>query len=128
MKSLDSELTKVLKKDPRYKREAYFFIYEALDFTVTKLGEKRHVSGKELLEGIREYAIDKFGLLVRSVFDEWGVTTCEDFGQIVFNLVDHDLMGKTDSDSREDFKNGYDFTDAFEKNVSIDSNIHGRGQ
>lgn len=128
MKSLESELKNILDKDPRYAREAYFFIYEALDYTVNSIGEKRHVAGQELLEGIRKFAVERFGLLAKGVFEEWGITTCKDFGEIVFNLVEYDLMGKTDTDSREDFNSGYDFSEAFEKDVEVDSRIHGKGR
>jgi uncharacterized repeat protein (TIGR04138 family) len=78
-------------------------------------GEMRHVSGQELLGGIRDYALAQFGPMTKMVFEEWGIKRCEDFGEIVFNMVEIGLLGKTDQDSREDFANGYDFDDAFRK-------------
>ena len=77
--------------------------------------QPRHVTGQELLEGIRGYALTQFGPMVELVFAEWGVHRCEDFGEIVFNMVDIGLLGKTEQDSREDFQNGYNFHDAFRK-------------
>jgi uncharacterized repeat protein (TIGR04138 family) len=117
----DKELEKVIEKDPRYPKEAYYFVREALEFTQKKLGrltargEERHVTGQELLEGIREYALSEFGPMTLTVFEEWGIRRCEDFGEIVFNLVDAELLGKTENDTKEDFKGGYDFEEAFRK-------------
>jgi uncharacterized repeat protein (TIGR04138 family) len=117
----DKELEKVIEKDPRYPKEAYYFVREALAFTQKKLGrlsgsgEERHVTGQELLEGIREYALSEFGPMTITVFNEWGIRRCEDFGEIVFNLVDAELLGKTENDSKDDFKGGYDFEEAFRK-------------
>jgi uncharacterized repeat protein (TIGR04138 family) len=110
----------VISKDTRYSRDAYFFVREALDFTQEHIkkengGKPRHVSGQELLEGIRLFTLQQFGPMARTVLDEWGIRRCEDFGEIVFNMVEHKILSKTDKDSREDFKGGYDFRDAFEK-------------
>ncbi len=103
----------ILKRDPRYPAEAYFFIREALAHTVRRLNKPRHISGQELLDGIREYALTEFGPLTKRVLSEWGINECIDFGNIVFNLVSEGLLGKTDNDSIDDFANGYDFTEAF---------------
>lgn len=110
---------KLLASDHRYRAEAYNFIYEALDWTlknVVKSGgrENQHVSGPELLEGIRKHSIEEFGCLAMTVFERWGITSTADFGELVFNLVDYDLMGKQESDAREDFQDVYDFSDVFE--------------
>ncbi len=109
----------LLKNDGRYDAEAYNFVYEALDFTLKNLvkarpGSSQHVSGQELLEGIRQYGIDQFGCLARTVLGSWGVSRTADFGEIVFNLVEHDLMGKQDADSKADFESIYDFAEVFE--------------
>src|SRR5205807_6805959 len=91
---------------------------EALDFS-QKLASKvnknevRHVSGQELLEGVRQYALAQYGPMTETLLNEWGVRCCEDFGEMVFNMVDSGLLSKTDTDSREDFKGGYQFVDAF---------------
>ncbi len=63
------------------------------------------MSGKELLEGIREYALNEFGPMTLALLREWGIHACEDFGNIVFNLVEHGVLAKTEEDTREDFKN-----------------------
>lgn len=118
--TFESTLALILAKDPRYQRDAYLFVKDALDHTQKLVlkenkGELRHVSGQELLAGIREYALTQFGPMTQMVFEEWGIKRCEDFGEIVFNMVEIGLLGKTDKDSREDFANGYDFEDAFRK-------------
>lgn len=118
--NFDEALEKILAKDPRYTRDAYLFLREALDFTQKLISREnrdqiRHVSGQELLEGIRQFSIQQFGPMAATVFEEWGITNCHDFGEIVFNMVEIGLLAKTEKDSREDFQNGYDFTDAFRK-------------
>ena len=110
----------IVRNDPRYRPGAYQFLREALDHTQKMIakpvkGSGRHVSGQELLEGIREYALSQFGPMAMSVFDEWGVHRCEDFGELVFNLVESELLRKTETDTRDDFKSGYDFFQAFRK-------------
>ena len=113
-----SLLETVIKADPRYHRDAYLFVREALDFTQKKVVKEvkkniRHVTGQELLGGIRDFALAQFGPMTLMVFDEWGVHQCEDFGEIVFNMVDNGILSKTPTDSREDFKSGYDFVKVF---------------
>lgn len=121
MQNLNFEIgiDRILENDPRFHRDAYLFVREALDFTQREIskaneGELRHISGQELLEGIRKFALELYGPMTRSLFQEWGITRCEDFGEIVFNLVDCELLKKTESDCREDFAGGYDFTEAFQ--------------
>ena len=116
--NFDEAVEMVLTKDPRYAREAYLFVREALDFTQKLIGKEaheqiRHVTGQELLDGIRQFALQQFGPMAATVFEEWGMRNCRDFGEIVFNMVEIGLLAKTDKDSRDDFQNGYDFTDAF---------------
>jgi len=111
----ENQLEALVQRDPRYTIEAYLFLREALDYTVRTLDKPRHVSGQELLEGIRRYALSEFGPITRRVLSEWGIHACIDFGNLVFNLVDEGLLGKTEDDSIEDFTPGYDFEEAFVK-------------
>ena len=118
--NFDEAVESILARDPRYSREAYNFVREALDFTQKLIVKEnrsqiRHVSGQELLDGIRQFALQQFGPMAVTVLEEWGVRNCRDFGDIVFNMVETSLLAKTDRDSRDDFQNGYDFTDAFRK-------------
>lgn len=106
-------LIEVVRKNPQYPREAYEFIFEALEYTQGMLKERRQLSGQELLEGVKDYARELFGPLVLTVFHCWNVYKTDDFGEIVFNLVEAGLLGKTEQDSKEDFRNGYDFEKTF---------------
>ena len=118
--NFDEAVEQILAKDSRYTRDAYLFVREALDYTQKLVGKEtrgqiRHVSGQELLDGIRRFALNQFGPMVVTVFEEWGVHNCRDFGEIVFNMVESSLLAKTEKDTRDDFQNGYNFTDAFRK-------------
>jgi uncharacterized repeat protein (TIGR04138 family) len=122
--NFDKILDQIVEKDPRYHRDAYLFVREALDHTQriaakTVRGsakqESRHVSGQELLAGIRTCALEQFGPMAFMVLEAWGVHRCEDFGEIVFNLIEYGggMFGKSERDSREDFKAIWDFDEAF---------------
>jgi uncharacterized repeat protein (TIGR04138 family) len=116
----DHPFAELLRRDRRYHRDAYFFVFEALRYAQEQLGlgnpesseeEERHVTGQQLCEAIRRYAIEQYGLMARSVLNEWGVRSTGDFGEIVFNLIDIGQMKKTHADRREDFDNVFDFDD-----------------
>jgi len=116
--NFDETLEKIVARDPRYQRDAYLFVREALDYThklvgKTGKGAPRHVTGQELLGGIRAFALELFGPMALMLLNDWGVRCGEDFGEIVFNMVDAGLLGKTAQDSRDDFRGGYDFFQAF---------------
>lgn len=116
--SFDEVLERLLAANTRYHSDGYHFVREGLDYTQKRIskGSKtlgRHVTGTELLDGLRAHALDQFGPMTLTVLAEWGVTRCEDFGEIVFNLVEIGLLAKTDQDNRDHFKGGYDFHTAF---------------
>jgi uncharacterized repeat protein (TIGR04138 family) len=127
--SLEDVLERILAHDSRYHRDAYVFVREALDFTQKVNGKEvpsgkhrvgpppveSHVSGQELLQGIRNFSLKEFGPMAITVFEEWGITSCADFGNIVFNMVETGLLSKTDKDCHDDFAGGYDFQEAFRK-------------
>lgn len=126
MTIFNAKLEEVVRKDPRYAYEAYEFLFKALNFTQKTLGReppeegenqanvdrKHHVSGPELLEGVRALALREFGMLARTVLHMWGIERTDDFGEIVFNLVEAQLMSKTQEDTREDFRGVYDLDEA----------------
>ena len=116
----DEALERILAEEPRFHRNAYVFIREALDYTVKNLrkprtGPKRHVSGHELLEGIRRYALEQFGPITKTVLNRWGLHTTRDMGEMVFLLVQHGNLGKSDEDRIDDFECAYDFDEAFRR-------------
>lgn len=122
MKELESFLQKierVMKANRHYKFEAYSFVMAALHNTVTKLPKARHITGKELLEGIRAYALEQFGPMARTVLQYWGIKKTDDFGHIVFALVEVGILRKQPEDKIEDFLNVYDFKEAFDKGYKI---------
>ena len=116
----DEAVALILREDKRYDRDGYLFVREALDFTVSMMkkpteGPGRHISGKELLEGIRQYCLQEMGPIARTVLEAWGITKSSDFGEIVFSLVEKGALGKSESDKKEDFVDAYDFHEAFVK-------------
>jgi uncharacterized repeat protein (TIGR04138 family) len=116
--NFDEVVDLIIGRDQRYRRDAYCFVREALDHTQKKVVKSRqsqvcHVTGQELLAGLREFALQQFGPMALIVLEEWGIKRCEDFGEIVFKMVESGLLAKTEKDSRDDFKNGYVFEEAF---------------
>jgi uncharacterized repeat protein (TIGR04138 family) len=122
MKELESfleKIEKVMKDHHQYKFEAYSFVMAGLHHTVTKLPKSRLITGQELLCGIRDYALEQYGALARTVLNYWGIFTTEDFGKIVFALVEVGVLRKQPEDKIEDFQNVYDFKTAFDKGYEI---------
>lgn len=122
MQSFDNIIINIIEKDPRYPFNAYVFLREALEYTIKSLypentvsGHDSHIPGQKLLVGIRDFALLQYGPLAFTVLDHWNIKTTEDFGNIVFNLVDQGILTKTKEDSIEDFKKGFDFYEAFQK-------------
>jgi uncharacterized repeat protein (TIGR04138 family) len=136
-------LAKLLKNDKRYKFEAYAFVFESLNFAQEKMGlgqehpaeeeeteppptkskegrkVERHMTGQQLCEAIRQYALEQFGLMAKSVLNSWGVNNTGDIGNIVFNLIEIGQMRKTKQDKREDFDNVFDFDTALVRDFKI---------
>jgi uncharacterized repeat protein (TIGR04138 family) len=112
-KDFYSVVEMICLEDPRYKADAYEFIMQALYFTQNKLKKDTHVTGKELLEGVRSFIIEQYGPMAKTVFAHWGITKTEDLGNIVFNLINKKILSKTEEDSLNDFKEVYDFETAF---------------
>lgn len=116
-------VAQICKEDSRYDRKAYDFVRLGLEHTVKELRKRdaaraeksRHVSGPELLDGLRHYALEQFGPLAKTVLNTWGVQSCRDIGDIVFNLIEYNVFSKTDNDRREDFADVFDFDEAFVK-------------
>jgi len=123
----------ILAHQTRYPLDAFLFVQQGLDFTVrrihgeprkrrTKQQDSRHVSGQQLCLGLRDYAIRQYGLLARTVLRRWNIHRSEDFGRIVFAMVDHNLMHKTEEDTISDFIDVFDFDDAFDPHLQLSEN------
>lgn len=123
----------LLKRDPRYKLEAYQFVRDALSYAHDELGmgqgeqaaeseniqAEAHLTGQQLCQAIRLFSIEQFGLMARVVLNNWGISRTSDFGEIVYNLIGIGLMKKSDSDRREDFNDVYVFEEAFDRHFKI---------
>src|ERR1700677_2475368 len=147
MTHFNAKLAEVVRKDSRYAYEAYEFIFQALHHTQQLLGRmppgdkeeqepdkppepvqenaqeiaqpRHHVSGRELLEGVRSLALREFGLMAPTVFAMWGIRKTDDFGEIVFNLVEAELMSKTEEATRADFHDLFDLNQALVEGYRI---------
>jgi len=127
----------LLRRDRRYHFDAYVFVFDALRFAQEKLGmgrdeesddehadseqtrPEKHVTGQELCEAIRLYALNEYGLMAKSVLNHWGITCTGDLGEIVFNLIEIGKMRKTPHDRREDFDDVFDFNEALREGFRI---------
>jgi uncharacterized repeat protein (TIGR04138 family) len=115
-----------LKESASYPPAAYGFVQEGLRRTCDRLveherdtlGMSRHVTGQELCIGLRDHAVERFGMLARTVLESWGVCRTEDFGRIVFAMVDAGLLRTTDEDSLDDFTGVFEFDEAFDSRVN----------
>ncbi len=136
---LDPAIAKLLQEDRRYPLEAYIFVFEALDYAQNVLGmgseaasetgggpeaedtgPQRHVTGQELCQAIRQFALEQYGYMAKLVLGNWGLHATSDFGEIVFSLIRIGRMRKTPHDCREDFDNVYDFDSAFREQFRIE--------
>jgi uncharacterized repeat protein (TIGR04138 family) len=131
MSGYQARLVELVERDARYAYEAYEFVFAALAFTQKMLnrvprdeeaepGPEYHVSGPELLQGIRSLALQEYGLMARVVFKLWGINRTDDFGEIIFNLVTANLMSKTEQDCRADFHEVYDFKQALVEDFHLE--------
>jgi uncharacterized repeat protein (TIGR04138 family) len=110
----EQSVVSILKRDRRFDPHAYFFLKDALDFTLKRISESngghaRHVTGPELLAGYRDFALEQFGPMASTLMNEWSVRRCQDVGDMVFHLIEEQVFGKQDSDKKEDFSEVFDF-------------------
>ncbi len=116
----EQSVARATARDPRYPTDAYTFLRNALDFTigaVNKGGVKDpgHVTGPELCQGVRKYAIEQFGPMVPTILETWGIGSTRDIGELVYNLISAGAFSKSNTDRIEDFDNVYEFRDVFVK-------------
>ncbi len=110
----EQSIVSILKREKRFDPHAYFFLKDALDFTLKRIadensGQPRHVTGPELLAGFRDFALEQFGPMASTLMKEWGLRKCQDVGDMVFHLIEEQVFGKKESDTREDFSECFDF-------------------
>lgn len=112
----------------RYPLDAFQFVRRGLDFTVHRCHEKpeqlseaeRHVSGEQLCTGLRDFALEQYGRLARTVLGRWRINATEDFGQIVFAMVEGGMMQTTERDTLRDFENVFSFDESFDPPIPVD--------
>ncbi len=107
------KIAKISEEDGRYHKECFLFILAALEYTLSNLPERRHLTGQEFSKGVAEYAREQYGYLAKTVLNNWGLYTTLDYGEIVYLLINGGLMSKTEDDKKEDFANAYDFNEEF---------------
>ena len=109
-------LDELQERNPRFHARSYEFVMQALQTVIQSLDEPRHISGRELTEGVRELAMDRFGPMARTVLEHWGIHSTGDVGGVVFAMVEQGILIKQDGDQPEDFADVFDFEEAFEAN------------
>ncbi|MDZ7780263.1 MAG: Minf_1886 family protein [Gemmatimonadota bacterium] len=112
----DEVLDELQEKHPRFDPRAYVFVLKALHEVIRGFEEPRHITGRELAEGVRSLALEQFGPMARTVLEHWGIHGTEDMGRVVFAMVEHGILVKQEGDSPEDFADLFDFEEAFELN------------
>ena len=116
-------LARLRERHPRFHEAAYFFILSALHHVLEQLSAPRHISGRELAEGVRDLAIYRYGPMARTVLEYWGIQRTSDVGEIVFALVDAGVLLKQDEDSPRDFDALFDFEEVFDADYPWGANI-----
>lgn len=112
----DEILDELQERNPRFHAKAYFFVLGALHSVIDSLESPRHITGRELAEGVRNLALERYGPMARTVLGHWGIHTTEDVGAVVFALVEQGVLIKQDEDSLQDFADVFDFEEEFERN------------
>jgi len=112
----DEVLDRLQERNPRFHTRSYVFVLQALHRVIQSLNAPRHVTGKELAEGVRELALERFGPMARTVLEHWGIHATEDVGRVVFAMVEQGILVKQDGDQPEDFADVFDFEEAFDLN------------
>jgi len=108
-------MDRIRMRESRFDERAYLFVLTALEFSQQRLPERRHINGRELALACRDLALDHYGVLARLVLEHWGVRTTADLGDVVFTLVDLELLMSQPTDTREEFIGVYDFEESFER-------------
>lgn len=111
----DGVMDRIRMREARYDERAYLFVLAALEFCQQRLPERRHLTGRELAEGCKDLALQRYGLIAREVLAHWGVRDASDLGEVVFALVDVGLLSKQPNDTKEDFVGAVDFSKAFDR-------------
>jgi uncharacterized repeat protein (TIGR04138 family) len=113
--SVDDLLGRIRAIEPRYSEPAYLLVLAALESCQQSRSNRGHISGQELAWACRDFAQRQYGLMARTVLAHWGIDGTEDFGSIVFDLIEAGLLVRNDDDSIENFDSVFDFRGAFDQ-------------
>jgi uncharacterized repeat protein (TIGR04138 family) len=116
-------LDQLQERNPRFHTKAYFFVLASLHSVIRSLDEPRHISGRELTEGVKNLALERYGPMARTVLEHWGIHETGDVGGVVFALVDQGVLVKQEGDSLDDFQDVFDFEEAFELNYPWEARL-----
>ena len=119
----DDVLDQLQEPNPRFHARSYVFVLQALHSVIGSLDAPRHISGRELTEGLREMAIGRYGPLARTVLEHWGIHGTEDVGRVVFAMVEQGILVRQEEDRPEDFVDLFDFEEAFDLNYPWEASI-----
>jgi uncharacterized repeat protein (TIGR04138 family) len=132
MKDARRAMLDLLERDQRYKLQAYQFVRDALTYAqdVLRIPEQnvasgmssesaRHMSGQQLCEACRKFALEQYGMLAKIVLNSWGICSTGDLGEVVYNLISIQQMRKSDHDRREDFDDVFSFDQAFQPEFEL---------
>ncbi len=111
----DGIMDRIRAREPRFHERAYLFVLAALEYSQSRLAERRHITGRELAAACRDLALERYGVMARLVLEHWGVRATADIGDVVFTLVDLGLLISQPHDTRDDFADVFDFDQAFER-------------
>jgi len=111
----DGIMDRIRMRETRFHEHAYLFVLSALEFCQQRLPERRHLTGAELAHACRELALERFGVMAKLVLEHWGIRSTGDIGDVVFTLVDLQLLISQATDTRDDFADIFDFESAFER-------------
>jgi uncharacterized repeat protein (TIGR04138 family) len=119
----DDVLDQLQERNPRFHVHSYMFVLQALHSVIQSLDEPRHISGRELTEGVRELALGRYGPMAGTVLEHWGIHVTEDVGRVVFAMVEQGILIKQDDDQAEDFADVFDFEETFELNYPWEARL-----
>ncbi|HVB30630.1 MAG TPA: Minf_1886 family protein [Gemmatimonadaceae bacterium] len=120
----DGIMDRILLHERRFDERAYLFVLASLEYCQQRLPERRHISGAELACACRDLALERFGVIARLVLEHWGIHSSADIGDVVFTLVELDLLLSQPTDNRDEFVDAFDFDDAFERGYPWCGAIH----
>lgn len=120
----DGVMDRIRLREKRFHEQAYLFVLAALEFQQARLAERRHITGRELALACRDLALERYGVMARLVLEHWGITSTADVGDVVFALVESELLLSQPGDRREDFQDVFDFGEAFDRAYPWKGAIH----